>query len=691
MSQALVASSAAFATSSTTSVAAAFGQATAAGNCLIAQVGATGTSLGTITTTASGWQQAVVINTGTASAAIWYKPNCSASETAPTFTCTGATYMSCFLSEWSGMDTSAPLDKVGSTTAAPGVSVFGTYTATASAASTAANQAAVGATAMVCSKSCTVSPYNQALAPTSANGGTQVDNSATKQAGHSGGVTAIANANNFAEQYSVSGTTSTGTVSSLASVVATFLTGTASTPISDSDSAAGSESVGTLAAATTETAAGSDTASLVGTATHADTAAAAEAAKGAIGGADSSTGADSGKATPLATDTATAADSATATSTTSASDTAAGADVAVIRLSVSDTATATDSATAASPFVTTGFLLRQPTGGSYLRQASSPLAVLRGPLPAPGPTPVSAGDTAVGSELVVLTISASDTAAGAEATSLRTAATDTAAATDAAKAATTAADSSSGADAASTTASATTSDSATAAEATGLRTAASDTATAAETVGAGTSGSDPGSATDTAGLATIAADTSTGGETAAAGSTATASDTAAGTDTASGVGTAAASDNAVGSDAASTYTIAVMPPVSDVSAGGWTTNTGATTNLYAAIDEPTADDSDYIQSEPTPVNSPTVVALAAATDPGVSTGHVISYRYQMSGTGQIDLVVDLMQGGTVIASWTHTSIPASWVTASQTLSGAQADSITDYSNLRLRFTANQAG
>lgn len=43
---------------------------------------------------------------------------------------------------------------------------------------------------------------------------------------------------------------------------------------------------------------------------------------------------------------------------------------------------------------------------------------------------------------------------------------------------------------------------------------------------------------------------------------------------------------------------------------------------------------------------------------------------------------------TAIAAWQHTGISSSWVTADQTLSSTEADTITDYNDLRLRFIAN---
>jgi hypothetical protein len=67
-------------------------------------------------------------------------------------------------------------------------------------------------------------------------------------------------------------------------------------------------------------------------------------------------------------------------------------------------------------------------------------------------------------------------------------------------------------------------------------------------------------------------------------------------------------------------------PTSDVSVGAWTTDTGATTNLYQAVDETTASDADYIQSETNPSSSAATLGLGSLGDPSSSVGHVLHYR-----------------------------------------------------------------
>ena len=125
-------------------------------------------------------------------------------------------------------------------------------------------------------------------------------------------------------------------------------------------------------------------------------------------------------------------------------------------------------------------------------------------------------------------------------------------------------------------------------------------------------------------------------------------------------------------------------PTSDVALGGWSGP------AFSAIDEAVASDADFTTSPTAPAGATLEVSLGAVEDPQASTGHVVRYRYRKNTTGgaQINLTVALMQGAVQIASWSHTNIDAV-TTAAQTLTGPQADSITNYGDLRLRFTATQ--
>ncbi len=140
-------------------------------------------------------------------------------------------------------------------------------------------------------------------------------------------------------------------------------------------------------------------------------------------------------------------------------------------------------------------------------------------------------------------------------------------------------------------------------------------------------------------------------------------------------------------------TVQTARPTTDVTDGTWTDQDGGT-SLFAAIDEAVASDADYIQSaNATATADVSEIALGAITDPSVSTGHVIRYRYgKNTDLGDVvNLTVSLRQGtGTQIAAWTHLDIPQNPTDAAQTLTAAQADAISDYSSLRLRFSSNKA-
>lgn len=138
-------------------------------------------------------------------------------------------------------------------------------------------------------------------------------------------------------------------------------------------------------------------------------------------------------------------------------------------------------------------------------------------------------------------------------------------------------------------------------------------------------------------------------------------------------------------------------PIADTSIGAYTDEAGGTTTIYTHIDESVADDADYIKSEASPASSPYVCQVTSLEDPVSSSSHVINFRYRKSSSGgqQIDLTVELRQGyvseasqGTLIATTSVTDISSTWTAGTYTLSGAEADAISDYTDLYLRFVFN---
>jgi hypothetical protein len=127
-------------------------------------------------------------------------------------------------------------------------------------------------------------------------------------------------------------------------------------------------------------------------------------------------------------------------------------------------------------------------------------------------------------------------------------------------------------------------------------------------------------------------------------------------------------------------------PDSDINLGSWTDQDGNTTDLYAAIDEETPSDADYVKDPVQATPDTLEEGLSDVTDPGIHTNHVVRYRYRkQGGTKTAQLKVYLMQSSTEIASWTHSDVPETWTTAQQTLTEVQAGNITDYTDLRFKF------
>lgn len=137
-----------------------------------------------------------------------------------------------------------------------------------------------------------------------------------------------------------------------------------------------------------------------------------------------------------------------------------------------------------------------------------------------------------------------------------------------------------------------------------------------------------------------------------------------------------------------------LAPSADSVDGTWTDN-AAGTALAAAIDETSFSDADYIQSVDSPSAAGCRVKLATGTDPSLSTGHVIHWRIRKSSADQtVNMTVKLYQGGgnslgagTLIATRDRNNITTSFATFDETLTGTEADAITDYADLYLEFYA----
>lgn len=130
--------------------------------------------------------------------------------------------------------------------------------------------------------------------------------------------------------------------------------------------------------------------------------------------------------------------------------------------------------------------------------------------------------------------------------------------------------------------------------------------------------------------------------------------------------------------------------------GAYTDQAGGSTNIYTTIDESSANDTDYIR---TPAGAGTYVytaRLSDVTDPVSSSNHIMRMRTSADQDAQqsVSFTHQLRQGytnegspGTLIASQSRNSVTSTtWTDSSYTLSGAEADAITDYTALFYRWS-----
>jgi hypothetical protein len=130
-------------------------------------------------------------------------------------------------------------------------------------------------------------------------------------------------------------------------------------------------------------------------------------------------------------------------------------------------------------------------------------------------------------------------------------------------------------------------------------------------------------------------------------------------------------------------------PSADTTVGSWTAN-GGPSNLYECLDEVTASDTDYIDGGSSSTENR--IELATVTDPVSSAGHVLRVRWQAYGSGGPERIsLDLYEGTTlIVAAFDNYAPGRAWADDSYTLSAGEANSISDYSDLNVRFTVDAA-
>ena len=133
-------------------------------------------------------------------------------------------------------------------------------------------------------------------------------------------------------------------------------------------------------------------------------------------------------------------------------------------------------------------------------------------------------------------------------------------------------------------------------------------------------------------------------------------------------------------------------PSADTVRTGWTDEAAGTVDIYTGIDEVTAEDAEYIKTPTPPGANEFETLLTTVQDPLSSANHVMRWRRRKqpaAGSAQINLTVRLMEGATQRVTQSDTNLPGTFTDTSYTLSGGEADTISNYADLRLEFVAAQ--
>jgi hypothetical protein len=125
-------------------------------------------------------------------------------------------------------------------------------------------------------------------------------------------------------------------------------------------------------------------------------------------------------------------------------------------------------------------------------------------------------------------------------------------------------------------------------------------------------------------------------------------------------------------------------PSGTVITNNWSASGAAT--LHEATDETTASDADYATSGK--FNVTCEINLSTIIDPQVSNGHILRYRVSISGGGNESTLFELLDNGSLVASWSESNTGGAYVDRVQNLNTAQTDSIGNYAALTLRITTS---
>lgn len=135
-------------------------------------------------------------------------------------------------------------------------------------------------------------------------------------------------------------------------------------------------------------------------------------------------------------------------------------------------------------------------------------------------------------------------------------------------------------------------------------------------------------------------------------------------------------------------------PDNDDIIGNYIDELGGNTNIFQSIDESSFDDSDYVNSGTVGAGVEDYNAGASViTDPVSSVNHTVRWRYRkdQSGGRAIEAILQIRQAGVIIVTRNFLDISTLFTQDTYTFSAAEADSITDYSNLNFRLIGKRSG
>jgi hypothetical protein len=133
-------------------------------------------------------------------------------------------------------------------------------------------------------------------------------------------------------------------------------------------------------------------------------------------------------------------------------------------------------------------------------------------------------------------------------------------------------------------------------------------------------------------------------------------------------------------------------PASDIALGNFVPTPSSPATGWDKLDEVSPSDADYVSSPSSPSAEAYEFKFSSLVDPVSSANHDINYRLRkdVAAGAQINATVELREGvSTLIKQWTHNDLSNTWTTFNQTLSALEADSITDYTDLRLKVIFTQ--